>query len=334
MNVLGIETSCDETAAAVYNEQGLRSNVVASQSIHVQYGGVVPELASREHIRLISPIVKKSLDDANLALEQLDGIAVTYGPGLVGSLLVGLNFAKALAFANAIPFVGINHIEGHIFANLIDNNNLDPPFICLIISGGHTQLVLIEEFGKYQTLGKTRDDAAGEAFDKVAKMLDIGYPGGPLIDRLARGANNKFISFPRPMLNENNYDFSFSGIKTAVLYYIRKLEASEIQIQKNDIAASFQAALVEVLISKTIAAAVAHGVNTIALAGGVASNMYLREHIEKQAAQMNLKLYIPLLAYCTDNAAMIARTGFYYLNHHITSPLSLSPKPSLKLNTV
>jgi len=334
MNVLGLETSCDETAAAVYNENGLRSNVVTSQVIHFAYGGVVPELASREHIRLIIPIVKKSLDDAKMTLKQIDGIAVTHGPGLVGSLLVGLNFAKALSMALKIPFIGINHIEGHIFANLIDTQELTPPFICLIISGGHTQLVLIEEFGRYRTLGRTRDDAAGEAFDKVAKMLNIGYPGGPIIDALSRGANQNFITFPRPMLREDNYDFSFSGIKTAVLYYIRKLEPREREAQIKDIAASFQAALVEVLVTKAIAAAQDYGVQSIALAGGVASNLYLRDFIRLKIEKTSLRLFIPSPVYCTDNAAMISRAGYFYLNNGASSPLNLSPKPSLKLNTI
>ena len=331
MNVLGIETSCDETAAAVFNNDGLKSNIVTSQAIHFKYGGVVPELASREHIRLIVPIVQKALDDAGISIKQLGGIAVTYGPGLVGSLLVGLNFAKALSMSQKLPLIGVNHIEGHVFANFIEENDLKPPFICLIISGGHTQLVFVKDYGQYELLGKTRDDAAGEAYDKVAKMLNVGYPGGPLIDKMAKGANPEFINFPRPMLRDDNYDFSFSGIKTAVLYYIRKLNEQIIDKQKRDIVASFQAALVEVLVEKTIKASLNYGIKSIALAGGVASNSYLRNYMGKRAREHDMNLYIPDPQYCTDNAAMIACTGYFYLNKNIESYPDLAPKPSLKL---
>lgn len=331
MKILGIETSCDETSAAVYGKNKLYSNIVASQEIHKEFGGVVPELASRAHIRLISSIVQKALDRADTALADIDGIAVTYGPGLVGSLLVGLNFAKALAYTNNIPWVGVNHIEAHIFANFIYDSDLIPPFIALIISGGHTQLVLFKDFFHYETIGKTRDDAAGEAYDKVAKMLELGYPGGPVIDKLAKDADPDFVKFPRPFLSESNFDFSFSGLKTAVLYYLRSLNSEEQQEHRADIVASFQAALVEVLIEKTIQAAKKFNVNKIVLAGGVACNSYLRNNLKNQTELEKFKLYIPSPILCTDNAAMIACTGFFKLKNGEKSSYKLSPSPSLTL---
>jgi len=331
MNILGIETSCDETAAAIYSSAGLQSNVIASQAIHQQYGGVVPELASREHIRLILPIIKKSLTDAKLALNQLDGIAVTYGPGLVGSILVGLNTAKAMAYALNIPWIGINHIEGHIFSIYLNHPNLEPPFISLVVSGGHTQLVYVKQIGQYEILGKTLDDAAGEAFDKVAKMLDLGYPGGPIIDKLASNGNENYVQFPRSILKKNEYNFSFSGLKTAVLYYLKQLPESERQNHIADIAASFQTALVEVLVEKTIAAAHDRSIKEIVLAGGVARNGYLRAKFQQKATIENLQIYIPEPILCTDNAAMIAWLGYQKLQAGIKSDFSLAPIPGLKL---
>ena len=331
MIVLGIETSCDETAAAVYGEDGLLSNIVASQTIHRQFGGVVPELASRAHIKLVVPIVRKALEQSKISISEIDGIAVTYGPGLVGSILVGLNFAKALAFSLKIPWVGINHIEGHIFANFVSNSNLKTPFVVLIISGGHTQLYYVKQLGEYIILGQTRDDAAGEAYDKVAKMMNLGYPGGPVIDKLAKSGNEKFINFPRAMLKEKDFDFSFSGLKTAVLYYLKKngLEAKEKLTA--DVVASFQAALVEVLVEKTIIAAKKMGVENVVLAGGVACNSYLREQLKIRVEQERMNLFSPSPILCTDNAAMIACAGRFKLKNGETSDYNLSPKPSLKL---
>jgi len=331
MNILGIETSCDETAAAVYSSTGLLSNIIASQTIHQQFGGVVPELASREHIRLILPIIKNSLADAQITLDQLDGIAVTYGPGLVGSLLIGLNTAKALAYAHGLPWVGINHIEGHIFSIYLSYPDLKPPFISLIVSGGHTQLVCVKQDGQYEILGRTLDDAAGEAFDKVAKMLNLGYPGGPIIDMLAPEGNENFVKFPRSLIKENENNFSFSGLKTAVLYYFRRLNENEREKHLADIAASFQAALVEVLIEKTFSAANTKNIKQIVLAGGVARNTYLRALFKQRAQTESISVYIPEPILCTDNAAMIAYVGFHKLQQGIRSDYSLAPVPGLQL---
>lgn len=331
MNVLGIETSCDETAAAIYSSAGLLSNIIASQTIHHEYGGVVPELASREHIRLILPIIKKSLADASLALKQIDGIAVTYGPGLVGSILVGLNTAKALAYVVNIPWIGINHIEGHIFSIYLTHKNLEPPFISLVVSGGHTQLVYVDQIGQYEIMGKTLDDAAGEAFDKVAKMLNLGYPGGPIIDKLATQGDENYVHFPRSIIKENEFNFSFSGLKTAVLYYLKQLSEDERQHHVADIAASFQAALVEVLVEKTVAAAKNRKIKHIVLAGGVARNRFLRNMFQQRAEIEQLQVYIPEPILCTDNAAMIAWLGYYKLQEGLKSDYNLAPVPGLKI---
>jgi len=331
MKILGIETSCDETAAAVYSSTGLLSNVIASQTIHYEYGGVVPELASREHIRLILPIIQKSLDDAALNLNQIDGIAVTYGPGLVGSILVGLNTAKAMAYALEKPWIGINHIEGHIFSIYLTQPNVKQPFVSLVISGGHTQLVYVNKPGQYEILGKTLDDAAGEAFDKVAKMLDLGYPGGPIVDKLASEGDETFVQFPRSIMKKDEYNFSFSGLKTAVLYYLKQISEDEIIKHKADIAASFQAALVEVLVEKTVLAAKDRNINDIVLAGGVARNSYLRKLFHQRAQIENLQIHIPEPILCTDNAAMIAWLGYQKLQQGFVSDFSLAPVPGLKL---
>lgn len=330
MNILGIETSCDETAAAVYNEIGLLSNVIASQSIHNRFGGVVPELASREHIRSILPVIKQSLSDAQLTLGKIDGIAVTQGPGLVGSLLIGINMAKGISFSLNIPMIGINHIEGHIFAiNL--TKEIQPPFISLVISGGHTQLVLVKKLGQYKILGKTHDDAAGEAFDKVAKMLALGYPGGPVIDKLAQEGNRQFVDFPRVLMKRKDYNFSFSGLKTAVLYYLKKLTEEERQQHIADVAASFQAALVEVLIEKTILAAHEYKISKIVLAGGVARNNFLRQNFAFRAKKEKIDVFIPDPIFCTDNAAMIAYVGFLLFKQGKKSAYNLAPVSGLKL---
>lgn len=333
MTILGIETSCDETAAAVYGDKGLISNVITSQAIHQPFGGVVPELASRMHVQLIVPIVKKALRDAKVSISDIDGIAVTCGPGLVGSILVGLNFAKALAYSQRLPWVGVNHIEGHIFANFIDRKNLESPFVVLIISGGHTQLVYVKQLGVYQILGKTRDDAAGEAYDKIAKMMNLGYPGGPIIDKQAKMGDESFVDFPRAMLGEDNFDFSFSGLKTAVLYYLQGLDRKAADEHINDIVASFQAALVDVLIEKTINAAKKMKIKSIALAGGVACNSYLRKKMEIRAESEEMKLFVPSPILCTDNAAMIACAGFFKLQRGERASYDLSPKPALMLNS-
>jgi len=330
--VLGIETSCDETAAAIFQEGRLQSNIVASQlDIHRPYWGVVPELASRAHVQLILPTIHQALVEAAIKKEEIEGIAVTYGPGLIGSLLVGLSVAKAMALALDIPFVGINHIEGHIFANIIEEEPLHPPFLCLVVSGGHTQLVEVQEWGRYRTLGQTVDDAAGEAFDKVAKMLKIGYPGGPIIDKLAQEGDPEFVAFPRALMERGNFNFSFSGLKTAVLNYLAQQRPEFIREHLSDIAASFQAAVVDVLVAKTLEAARVLGMQQVAISGGVSANSWLRRRMQEEGTKQGLRVFIPKLAYCTDNAAMIARAGLFYLERGLTSSLELSAVPSLQL---
>jgi N6-L-threonylcarbamoyladenine synthase len=331
MNILGIETSCDETAAAVWHNDQLVANVIASQEVHQKWGGVVPELASRAHVRLIVPIVTAALEQGGLDKKQLDGIAVTYGPGLAGALLVGLNFAKAMALALTIPFVGINHLEGHIFSNSVLEEGPQPPFLALIISGGHTQLVQVTEWGHYTILGKTRDDAAGEAFDKVAKMLDLPYPGGPAIDKIARQGDPDYLALPRGKLKNAELDFSYSGLKTAVLYHLRGLTPEQQQQHKADIAASFQVAAIDVLVERSISALQRCELDQLALAGGVACNTLLREKLQAESRRLGFKLSYPPFNLCTDNAAMIARAGKYYLDRGVVADYSLSPQPSLRL---
>jgi N6-L-threonylcarbamoyladenine synthase len=331
MNILGIESSCDETSAAVFSDAGLLSNEIATQAIHEKFGGVVPELASRAHLQKITPVVAVALEKSGLNRADLTGIAVTCGPGLVGSILVGLNFAKALSLALKIPFIGINHIEGHIFANYVLADGPEFPFVTLMISGGHTLLVLVKAFGNYQILGTTRDDAAGEAFDKVAKMLNLGYPGGPIISRVALGANAGFVKFPRPKFKDNPFDFSFSGLKTAVLYFLQKLSPEEVTRYTADIAASFQLAAVEVLLERSFDLLRELGLNRLSVVGGVASNQLLREKLVARAQAENVRVFIPPAVLCTDNAAMIARAGFFRLGQHQSSPLTLSPAPSMPL---
>jgi len=331
MIVLGIETSCDETAAAVYGDEGLRSNIIASQTVHTEYGGVVPELASREHIRLILPIVREAIERANIQFEQVQGIAVTFGPGLVGSILVGLNVAKAMAYARKLPWVGVNHIEGHIFSIFLNRPELTMPFISLVISGGHTQLVAVKGLGQYEILGRTLDDAAGEAFDKVAKMLELGYPGGPIIDKVSRNGDAKFAHFPRALMKDDDFNFSFSGLKTAVLYFLKRMSPEDRHSNQANIAASFQLALVETLVEKTLQAAKKMRIKQIVLAGGVARNSFLRTMISARAEQENVQVYIPEPIFCTDNAAMVALLGYQKLSHGITSNDQLAPLPNLKL---
>ena len=331
MTVLGIETSCDETAAAVWKDDRLQSNIIASQEVHALFGGVVPELASRAHVELILPVVERALRDGKVTKRGLDGIAVTYGPGLAGSLLVGLSFAKAMAVALEIPFVGINHLEGHLFSNSVLEQGLEPPFIALLISGGHTQLVAVKDWGVYETLGKTRDDAVGEAFDKVAKMLGLTYPGGPAIESLARGGDPDSIKFPSPKFKNGELDFSYSGLKTAVLYHLRSLSPDEVERNKANIAASFQNAALDVLVRNSLSALQVHGGRKLTLAGGVACNKRLREKLQTVCERHSIELAYPPPVLCTDNAAMIARAGRFYLANGAPSNLRLSPSPSLKL---
>lgn len=333
MTILGIETSCDETAAAVIADGRLCSNKIASQEVHRSFGGVVPELASRAHIQLIVPIVVSALEEAAITKAQIDGIAVTYGPGLAGSLLVGLNFAKAASLALGVPFIGINHLEGHLFSNSVLEEGPEPPFIALIVSGGHTLLILITEWGDYEMLGKTRDDAAGEAFDKVAKMLDLPYPGGPAIEKLAKEGDPHYLSFPKAKLQSNDLDFSYSGLKTAVLYHLKALTPSQRQKSKADVAASFQIAAVDVLVTNSIKALGKYKIKRLALSGGVACNTLLRQQLNAECQKHGFELFFPPVELCTDNGAMIARAGQFYLNQGHRAPFGLRPAPSLGLGS-
>jgi N6-L-threonylcarbamoyladenine synthase len=336
MKILAIETSCDDTGAAVVlNGRKILSNVVSSQNaIHQKYGGVVPELASRRHIEMIVPIVTEALKGANLTLKEIDGIAVTQGPGLVGSLLIGLSFAKSMAFATGKPFVGVNHVEGHLSAIFLEKNPPRFPFIGLVVSGGHTSLFRMDGFGKYKRLGQTRDDAAGEAFDKVAKLLGLGYPGGPIIDELSRKGNSKAIRFPRPSLSKNSLDFSFSGLKTAVVNYVKSHPEPSKRYPEElvrDIVSSFQEAVIDVLLKNTIRAALDQKLKRIVLSGGVAANRHLRKRMKEIAQEEKLSVYIPSPFFCTDNAAMIGVVGYEYLKRGIRSPLSLNAFSNLPL---
>jgi N6-L-threonylcarbamoyladenine synthase len=336
MRVLAIETSCDDTGAAVVLDgRKILSNVVSSQvSVHQKYGGVVPELASRRHVESIVPIVTEALETAKVTLRDIDGISVTQGPGLVGSLLVGLSFAKSLSFVTGLPFVGVNHIEAHLSAIFLNKNPPKFPFIGLVVSGGHTSLFRVDGFGKYKGLGQTRDDAAGEAFDKVAKLLGLGYPGGPIIDELSKSGNPRAIRFPRPSLGKNSLDFSFSGLKTAVVNYV-KAHPEPIggypEDLIRDIVSSFQEAVVDVLVKKTLQAAQQQGLRKVVLSGGVAANQHLREKIKEEASQQKVKVYMPSPSFCTDNAAMVGVVGYEYLKRGIRSPLSLNAFSNLPL---
>ncbi|RKY88457.1 tRNA (adenosine(37)-N6)-threonylcarbamoyltransferase complex transferase subunit TsaD [candidate division KSB1 bacterium] len=328
MIVLGIETSCDETASAVYDDGTLLSNVISSQEIHKKYGGVVPELASRAHQRLIVPVVEQSLRKAKLKKNQIEGISVTVGPGLVGSLLVGISFTKALALGLGISFIGVNHLEAHLWSWKIGNLSRGKPFIGLVISGGHCILTCVERFGKYQFLGSTKDDAPGEAFDKVAKLLNLGYPGGPVIDRISKKGNRNFVRFPRPGIKSNGYDFSFSGLKTAVLYYLRKHKKTYIEKHIADICASFQQSIIDVLIKKSFDAACSKRVDMIAVTGGVAANSSLQKAFRDRGEKEGIEIIIPEPVYCTDNAAMIAQLGCWKLRNGEKSDFSITALPS------
>lgn len=333
MIVLGIETSCDETAAAVVrNGREVLSNVISSQiPLHTIYGGVVPEIASRKHVEKINTVIKEALSQADLTLEDIDIIGVTYGPGLVGALLVGVAEAKAISYVAKKPLVGVHHIEGHISANYIQHPELEPPFLCLIVSGGHSHIVKVKDYADFDILGKTRDDAAGEAFDKIARSIGLGYPGGPKIDALAKEGNKHAIEFPRASIEGAPYDFSFSGLKSSVLNYLNSAEMKGESINKADVAASFQEAVVEVLVNKTILAAKDYGMDKITLAGGVASNSALRASMKEACEKNNIQLYYPSPILCTDNAAMIASAAYYDYLKGIRSGLDLNAVPNLRL---
>ena len=333
MNILAIESSCDETAAAVVQDgRKVLSNIISSQiEIHKSYGGVVPEIASRKHIEKVIQVVDEALKEASLTMDEIDAVAVTYGPGLVGALLVGVSAAKSIAFAHNKPLIGVHHIEGHISANYIENEELEPPFLCLVVSGGHTNLVIVKDYGEYEVLGKTRDDAAGEAFDKVARAIGLGYPGGPKIQKISEEGNKDAIAFPRAKVADNPFDFSFSGLKSSVLNYINSCEMKGEEINKADIAASFQEAVVDVLVSHTIEGAKQLGFKKIAMAGGVASNTVLREEMKEACERRGLMFYHPSPILCTDNAAMIGAAAYYDYKKGLISDLTLNAVPSLKL---
>ena len=331
--ILAIESSCDETAASVVkNGRTVLSNIISSQiDLHTLFGGVVPEIASRKHIEKINQVIEEALTEAHMSLEEMTAIAVTYGPGLVGALLVGVAEAKALAYAAKKPLVGVHHIEGHISANFIENPDLEPPFMCLIVSGGHTHLVIVKDYGEFEILGRTRDDAAGEAFDKVARAVGLGYPGGPKVDKAAKEGNPHAIEFPRAKVGDNPYDFSFSGLKSAVLNYINHAKMMGEEIHVPDLAASFQNAVVEVLVSRTIEAAKQHGYKRVAIAGGVASNSALRAGMEKACKEAGIQFFHPSPIFCTDNAAMIGAAAYYEYKKGARAGWDLNAVPNLKL---
>ena len=331
--ILGIESSCDETAASVVkNGREVLSNVISSQiALHTLYGGVVPEIASRKHIEKINQVIEQALADAHVTLEDITAIAVTYGPGLVGALLVGVSEAKAISFATGIPLVGVHHIEGHISANFIENKELEPPFICLVASGGHSHLVVVKDYGEYEIIGRTRDDAAGEAFDKVARAIGLGYPGGPKVDKAAKEGNPHAMEFPRAKVGGSAYDFSFSGMKSAVLNYINQAQMKGEEICVPDLAASFQNAVVDVLVSRAVAAAKEYGYDKLAIAGGVASNSALRAGMKAACEKEGIRFYYPSPIFCTDNAAMIGAAGYYEYINGARAGWDLNAVPNLKL---
>ncbi|MBQ2932103.1 MAG: tRNA (adenosine(37)-N6)-threonylcarbamoyltransferase complex transferase subunit TsaD [Clostridia bacterium] len=333
MKILAIESSCDETAAAVVEDgKTVLSNVINTQiELHKEFGGVVPEVASRKHIENISGVVDKALDDAKMTLEDVDAVAVTYGPGLVGALLVGVSTAKALSFAAKKPLIPVHHIKGHICANYIEHPDFKPPFICLVASGGHSHIVYVKDFAEYKVLAKTNDDAAGEAFDKVSRVLGLGYPGGPAIQEYAKKGNPEAISFPRVNMGEDGFDFSFSGVKTAVINYIHNAEQKNIEINKADVAASFQKAVTDVLSNHLIECAKKYNVERIALAGGVAANKPLRDCCEELAKKHKLEFVCPSLKLCTDNAAMIGCAAYFEWQNGKTADMTLNAIANLPL---
>lgn len=334
MFTLGIETSCDETAAAVLRDESVLSSIVSSQiALHKKYGGVVPELASREHLKNLMPIIREALTAASVSLSEIDLVAVTCAPGLIGALLVGVSAAKAIAYARGIPFIGVHHGEGHILAAHIEYPEIAYPYLALLVSGGHTALFHVKGLGDYRLLGQTRDDAAGEAYDKVAKLLDLEYPGGPVLDRLAREGNPEAIRFPRGL--PENLDFSFSGLKTAVRNHVALFKSRDKGVDSvlnvRDVAASFQAAVVDMLVAKAMRAAQETGVGRIVVAGGVAANSSLRDRLQQESRARNITLYLPGMALCIDNAAMIALAGYLHYRRGERSSLDLNPKPSMPL---
>ncbi len=331
--ILAIESSCDETAAAVVkNGREVLSNVISSQiDLHTLYGGVVPEIASRKHIEKINQVIEEALSQAGVTLEEITAIGVTYGPGLVGALLVGVAEAKAIAYAAKKPLVGVHHIEGHVSANFIEHPDLEPPFICLIVSGGHTHLVVVKDYGEFEIIGRTRDDAAGEAFDKVARAVGLGYPGGPKIDKAAKEGNTHAMEFPRAKIEGAPYDFSFSGLKSAVLNYINHAKMTGQEICVPDLVASFQNAVVDSLVSRTVAAAKEYGYDKVAIAGGVASNSALRAEMKKACRKAHLSFYHPSPIFCTDNAAMIGVAAYYEYQKGVRAGWDLNAVPNLKL---
>ena len=331
--ILAIESSCDETAAAVVkNGRQVLSNVISSQiALHTLYGGVVPEIASRKHIEKINQVIEAALKEADMTLDQMTAIAVTYGPGLVGALLVGVAEAKAIAYAAKKPLVGVHHIEGHVSANFIEHPDLEPPFVCLIVSGGHTHLVVVKDYGEFEILGRTRDDAAGEAFDKVARAVGLGYPGGPNVDKAAKEGNRNAVVFPRAKVEGAPYDFSFSGLKSAVLNHINHARMMGEEINVPDLMASFQYAVVDVLTSHAVEAAKNLGYDKVAIAGGVASNSALRAEMKEACEKAGLKFYYPSPIFCTDNAAMIGVAGYYEYINGTRSGWDLNAVPNLKL---
>lgn len=331
--ILSIESSCDETSAAVVkNGREVLSNIIASQiDTHKKYGGVVPEVASRMHIEAVDVVVKEALSEANVTLDEIDAIGVTYGPGLVGALLVGLQYAKGLAFASKKTLIGVNHIEGHICANYIQHKDLEPPFVSLVVSGGHTFIVHVKDYGEYEVIGQTRDDAAGEAYDKVARAIGLGYPGGPKIDKLAKEGNPMALDFPRARFHEDTLDFSFSGLKSSVLNYLNKCRMQDIEINKADVAASFQRAVVEVLKDNVFLTCKKRNLNKIAIAGGVASNTALRESLIREGEEKGIKILFPKPVLCTDNAAMIGSAAYFELIQNKEFTFDLNAKPNLKL---
>ena len=331
--ILAIESSCDETAASVVkNGREVLSNIISSQiALHTLYGGVVPEIASRKHIEKINQVIEEALFEAHITLQDITAIAVTYGPGLVGALLVGVSAAKAISFATNKPLIGVHHIEGHISANFIENKELAPPFICLVVSGGHTHLVIVKEYGEYEILGRTRDDAAGEAFDKVARAIGLGYPGGPKIDAISKEGNPEAIHFPRAKVGESEYDFSFSGLKSSVLNYLNSCEMKGETVNTADVAASFQKAVVDVLVEHSLEAVHRNGYRKFAIAGGVASNSSLRKTFEDACREQKIEFYHPSPIFCTDNAAMIGVAGYYEYLKGTRYGYDLNAVPNLKL---
>ncbi|MBC8310862.1 MAG: tRNA (adenosine(37)-N6)-threonylcarbamoyltransferase complex transferase subunit TsaD [Candidatus Marinimicrobia bacterium] len=331
MIVLGIETSCDETSAAVIQDGLLKSNVVLSQEIHREFGGVVPEIASREHEEQLTSIIELALKRASVKKTDLDAIAVTYGAGLMGALLVGLNIAKGLAIGLDIPFLGVNHMEGHLFANMIDNSQMQYPFLCMLVSGGHTQIWQVDSFGEYILFSTTVDDAAGEAFDKGARILGLNYPGGPEIQRESKGGNPSAYRFPRPRLKRSELDFSFSGLKTAILYTCKKMTSDEILANRADIAASYQEAIIDTLLEKLKKVHQKTNIHKVSVAGGVAANSRFREKAYELSEKMGLDIHFPKMELCTDNAAMIAMAGYERLKSGERSSLDLPAIPNLSL---